>query len=234
MKQVTGNNSATSPFRVSIQQSLDGHSFSRPEPAEWPEAEKTAAGQTVRESQNTAEELKNTTETEYTENRACVEVELCLPKVVLVPESLFEPHAARELLAANGTPADNDERVVCCGPRNGVVAVVAVNTPILEQLESRYSDRLKFSTPLLYEPEKREKTVWIDRRNTVLYTKVYLKGVLQFAEAIPVTTMEETAYFLEQLGKLFKLDEYGLVLSGNDGKNLRKWFGKKFKSVICE
>ena len=206
MKQVTGSNSASSPFGVSIQQSLDGHSFSRPEPARWPAAE----------------------------GDETLEVELILPRTLLVPEHLFDPQAARELLAANGTPAHDDEQVVCCTPRNGVVALVAVDRTILEQLEGRYPGRLNYSTPLLQEPEKREKTIWIARRENLLYTKIYRDGVLQFAEVIPAPSPEETTYFIERLAQHFPLAEYDLRLAGHDDREFRKWFGKKFKTVTCE
>ena len=206
MKLVTGSNSASSSFGVSIQQSLDGHSFSRPEPDRWPAAE--------------------TSET--------LDVELILPHTVLVPEHLFDSRTARELLAANGTPANDDERIVCCGPRNGVVALVAVDGTLLEQLETRYSGRLSLSTPLLHQPEKREKTVWITRRENLLYTKIYRDGVLQFAEVIPAPSPEETTYFIERLAQCFQPAEYDLILSGHEDRDLRKWFGKKFKTLTCE
>lgn len=206
MKQVTGSNSASSSLRVSIQQSLDGHSFSHPAPDRWPAAE----------------------------GSEMLEVELILPHTVLVPEALFDPDAAREILAANGTPAGEEEQVVCCKPQNGVVALVAVDRALLEQLEGRYPGRLNFSTPLLHDPQKHEKTIWIARRENLLYVKVYRDGLLQLAEVIPAPGPEEITYFIERLGQLFPLADFELRLSGDEDKSIRKTFGKRFKTLLCE
>ena len=74
MKQATGSNTPQSGNKVSIQLSLDGHSFSVPALPELPAGE------------------------------APVTVELLLPRTMLVPGELFDAERGAEMLAANGMP----------------------------------------------------------------------------------------------------------------------------------
>lgn len=233
MKQVTGSNPFATPERVSIQQSLDGHSFSRPVLAEIPE------GSEVRV------------------------VELILPGSMLVPERLLSEESARDLLAANGMPAAPEEQIVVCrgsvsdtcgqtsgkrlpaddaATRNGqnlqeeeeaVVALVAVEKRILHEIRERFPEA-RFTTPLLDKPLSRRKGVWICRREQLLYIKVYEKGLLRMAEVIPARTEAETGYFIEKLGQILPLKEYELRITGEHVKELRKWIGKQFEKAICE
>lgn len=108
MKQETGNNQTPSTKRVSIQRSLDGHSFSRPD------LEGLAASDEP------------------------VEVELILPHTMLVPAGLFTEEAARGLLAANGTPAEADECVVVCQNVDGAVGLVAAESRLIEAVRAKF------------------------------------------------------------------------------------------------
>ena len=74
MRQATGSNTPQSGNKVSIQLSLDGHSFSVPALSELPAGE------------------------------ASVKVELLLPRTMLVPGELFDAERGAEMLAANGMP----------------------------------------------------------------------------------------------------------------------------------
>lgn len=203
MKQVTGNNSSSSQFRVSIQQSLDGHSFSRPELSQCASVETD------------------------------VEVELVVPHTVLVPETLYRDGLKEELLAANGTPAAESECVVACDPKNGCVAVAAVDAGLLQQLAERFPKR-HYTSPLEFVPQNRQKCVWMGKRGELLYTKVYDNGLLRLAEVIPAASEAEIRYFIESLAKQFPLAEYELRLTGDDPKQLRKWIGNEFEKTVCE
>ncbi len=80
MRQATGSNTPQSGNKVSIQLSLDGHSFSVPALSELPAGE------------------------------APVTVELLLPRTMLVPGELFDAERGAEMLAANGMPPTAEER----------------------------------------------------------------------------------------------------------------------------
>ena len=82
MRQATGSNTPQSGNKVSIQLSLDGHSFSVPALSELPAGE------------------------------APVTVELLLPGTMLVPGELFDAERGAEMLAANGMPPTAEEEFV--------------------------------------------------------------------------------------------------------------------------
>lgn len=204
MKQVTGSNTLPAGNKVSIQLSLDGHSFSVPALSELP-----ASGQRV-------------------------EVELLLPRTMLLPAEFFDPERAAALLAANGTPPAADECPVSSDPQAGQIAVTAVNAEALRLIVEKLGDRARFTTPLLYVPASTVKTVWMSRRAGLLYIKVYDDGSLQLAEAVCAATDTDLCYFFERLNSRFPLAEYKLLVAGDNPKETRKLLGKRFKEVICE
>ena len=94
MKQATGSNTPQSINKVSIQLTLDGHSFSAPAlSGEFP-------------------------------GDGPVEVELLTPRTMLVPEELFDKEHAGEVLAAAGMAALPGECPVWSAPQQNAVAVM--------------------------------------------------------------------------------------------------------------
>ena len=143
MRQATGSNTPQSGNKVSIQLSLDGHSFSVPALSELPAGE------------------------------APVTVELLLPRTMLVPGELFDAERGAEMLAANGMPPTAEESVVASDPEAEFVAVTAINREALRQVEEKLGDRIRYTTPLLREVQAGTPTVWAYRTAGLLYIKVY-------------------------------------------------------------
>ena len=168
MRQATGSNTPQSGNKVSIQLSLDGHSFSVPALSELPAGE------------------------------APVTVELLLPRTMLVPGELFDAERGAEMLAANGMPPTAEECVVASDPEAEFVAVTAINREALRQVEEKLGDRARFTTPLLHTPANTAKTMWMSRRAGLLYIKVYDGGELQLAEAIPAATDTDGCFPLKE------------------------------------
>lgn len=204
MRQATGSNTPQLGNKVSIQLSLDGHSFSVPALSELPAGE------------------------------APVTVELLLPRTMLVPGELFDAERGAEMLAANGMPPTAEESVVASDPEAEFVAVTAINREALRQVEEKLGDRARFTTPLLHTSANTAKTMWMSRRAGLLYIKVYDGGELQLAEAIPAATDTDAAYFFERLDGCFPLKEYELRIAGDNPKAARKLLGKRFRQTTCE
>lgn len=204
MRPVTGSNTPQAGNKVSIQRSLDGHSFSIPALADVPASHDP------------------------------VQVELLLPHTMLVPAELFDEEHAAEMLAANGMPPAADECAVCCGREEEYVAVAAISREALRLVREKLGDRARFTTPLLRTPRNAAKTVWMCRRAELLYIKVYDGGTLQLAEVVPAESDVDLVYFFERLGGVFALKEFELRIAGDNSKAARKLLGKRFKQAVCE
>ncbi len=143
MKQATGSNTPQSINKVSIQLTLDGHSFSAPAlSGEFP-------------------------------GDGPVKVELLTPRTMLVPEELFDEEHAGELLAAAGMAALPGERAVWSAPQQNAVAVMAAAEDALAAVHERLGDRARYTTPLLCVPQTSVPTVWMYYAAGLLYIKVY-------------------------------------------------------------
>ena len=115
MKQVTGSNTPQATNKVSIQLTLDGHSFSAHGlDGEFPGEEP-------------------------------VEAELLTARTMLVPEEVLGTGDAGTLLAANGMAPAAEERAVCSLPVQGIVAVMAAHREALRQVEEELGDRIRCS-----------------------------------------------------------------------------------------
>ena len=143
MKQATGSNTPQSINKVSIQLTLDGHSFSAPAlSGEFP-------------------------------GDGPVEVELLTPRTMLVPEELFDKEHAGEVLAAAGMAALPGECPVWSAPQQNAVAVMAAAENALAAVHERLGGRARYTTPLLCVPQTSVPTVWMYYAAGLLYIKVY-------------------------------------------------------------
>ncbi|AFL79274.1 hypothetical protein Alfi_3033 [Alistipes finegoldii DSM 17242] len=143
MKQATGSNTPQSINKVSIQLTLDGHSFSAPAlSGEFP-------------------------------GDGLVEVELLTPRTTLVPEEFFDEACAGELLAAAGMAALPGECPVWSAPQQNAVAVMAAAENALAAVHERLGGRARYTTPLLCVPQTSVPTVWMYYAAGLLYIKVY-------------------------------------------------------------
>lgn len=206
MKQETGNNNPQTVRKVSIQQPLDGHSFSLPE---------------LREPLGEGE---------------VAEVEMLMPRTMLAPAAMCDPadpERARAWFAACGMPLRDDECLVASDPADGIVALIAARRDVVSLLRETWGGALRFTTPLLHEPPQRETCVWIHRTAGMTWVKVYDKE-LQFAEVLSSDDDTELLYLLERLGGQFPLRDYTLYLSGAGSRDARRLAAKRFKKAICE
>ncbi len=203
MRPETGSNRLAKSKKMSIQLSLDGHTFSaRALSDSFPGEEPVA-------------------------------VELLTPRTTLVPAELFDESRAEELLAACGKAAKVGERVVCSDRQAEVVAVMAADAAVLQQVAEKLGSRAHYTTPLLRVPEQPNHTVWICRMAGLLYIKVY-EASLVLAEVLPVATESEIVYLFERLRAAFPLDKYRLQIGGEEQKRMAKLFDNHFREVVCE
>lgn len=205
MRPETGNKPSITCRKVSIQQPLDGHSFSIP------------GGVVLGEDQAVEVELLSAHTMLAPAERY---------------ESAGE-EAAAEWFAMCGMPLAGDECVVATDTVSGRVALIGVNRSLLAAMRERWGDRIRFTTPLLYGPAEPATCVRIQRTHGLTYLKVY-DSDLQFAEVLPWADDTDLLYFIGRLSGCFPLQRMELRIAGERAKEVRHLVGKRFKKAICE
>ena len=114
-------------------------------------------------------------------------------------------------------PPVKREQVVCCKPQNGVVALVAVDRAMLEQLEGRYPGRLNYSTRFARAPKTRKKQSGSPAAKPALCQSLPRRSAAT-RRGGSAPGPEEVTYFIERLGQLFPLADFELRLSGDEDK----------------
>lgn len=143
MRQATGSSAPQRINKVSIQQSLDGHSFSVP------------------------------TFDEAAASKEPVQVEVLSKRTMLVPREAFDPATVRTMLALNGTPAAEDDTVVWSDTHAPLIAVMALSAEAYTAVDAALGARARYTTPLLTTPALASMTVWMALHGGLLYIKVY-------------------------------------------------------------
>lgn len=144
MKQVTGKTkSPQGGWEVSIQHSLDGHSFSiagldsLTRVGGVQEGPAAVSGPVQDEAAPAAEQVSGAGDGAVARR---IEVEIVTPRTMLVPKELFDPECGRELLAAAGIRPAQGERIVWSDPGMEAVALMCVSEEALRQLEARLEE----------------------------------------------------------------------------------------------
>lgn len=160
-------------------------------------------------------------------------MEIITPKTIIVPEELFDPATAEEMLAVNGTPCSPTETAVYSRPfaygegRKHAVAVMALDKTKIGKTPVEYT------SPLLALISPREMSVAMRKSGSTLFFAVHTTS-LKLAEAIPVHDKADLLYLAEMLHQQFRLADFTLVVSGENAKEIKKTIGKRFNKTICE
>lgn len=202
MRQVTGSNQPLATDKVSIQQSLNGHSFSLPNLVEPSEG-------------------------------VPMEVEILTRHTMLVPVTIYQAGQGEQMLAINGLAVGSEECVVASEAVQEQVAIMALPKRIHQLLTNKYGEQVRFTTPLLHTINASKPTLWLHYSSGYLFAKLYHKEGLQLAEVIPAESEEEVCYFLERLDTLYPLKSLCL-LTGKEQKEIQRWAGKRFQTMLCE
>ena len=201
MRPVTGSNPAQSSNYVSIQLTLGGHSFS--------------IATLPADVCNSSEPL------------LCV---IDTPRVTLIPAEIFDSSIADSYLALNGITCRKDEKCVYSEACNGMVAVIAIASKALNELRSKFGERVHFTTPLLdstHQEEKKALIISCSEHNT--YLRLYNDG-LRIAEAIETSSPNEILYYIARLSETTELGDTPIYIIGS--KATKKTVKKYYKNVI--
>lgn len=256
MKPATGNKRTPGVRKVSIQQPLDGHSFSLPAvpglreeevvevelltphtlliPAPMPTAASTEASATTSPAE-TSPTPPTAAATDAAEPAPSSETTSPTEAAETIPylDPATDPTRAKAWFAACGMPLDDDTEVVATDPCEGRRALLGVRRELLSQLRETWGPATRFTTPLLFEPAAARRCVWLLRRGGLTCVKVYDR-TLELAEVLPTDADADLSYFMQRLAGCFPLKEYTLRVAGRDAKTVRRLLGRHFKHTRLE
>lgn len=203
MRPVTGSNRYPLYNDVSIQFTLGGHSFSALNPSK-----------------------------EILESEQRVLFEIATPRVTLVPHEAFDNAIAADYLAAVGLACRAGEVTVCSEMQASVVAVMAIEKSLLDQIVSTFGERACFVSPLLDESHDNLRGIYVQIIEECCFVRLLDNG-LQLAEAWEVKTVDDVLYGVARLCQTLTSGQTTPIYIKGD-KAAAKLLKRYFKEVVCE
>ena len=152
-------------------------------------------------------------------------------RVTLVTPQIASELSAADILAINGQSPLLDEIAVLSSEVDNKIAVIAVNQSAYEQLNSRFGNRLHFTSPLLSVSHSDEVALAIEVSDNNYYIRLYNNG-LQVAEALELCSGEELLYYVANILEIAAVNIPYIYIKGA-AKDTVKLL-KKYYKVICE
>lgn len=134
-------------------------------------------------------------------------VSLDSAKTILLPASFYEKGLEEDYLRFNGMEIEAGERAVASEPCNGMVAVMGVpvrNIPPESEC---------FTSPLLSITHGRKRDINIFLTSENAHIAVWDKGLCK-AEVLPDRSADSLLYYMQVLGREFKLRKFDIYVSG--------------------
>lgn len=151
-------------------------------------------------------------------------------KTVLVPSEVFEKESAANYLSLAGLGCAETECAVYSDPQRQQIAVMAIDKNCCRQL-TETTDRLVFTSPLLFQPKFSGPSLWLLHTDGLLYVKLY-DNILRLAEVVRAQGTTDILYYLGRLDRMFSLKTYPLCLTGSS--TLARQLRRYFRDVRCE
>jgi hypothetical protein len=152
------------------------------------------------------------------------------PKTILVPLEFHRPGREAALLALGGMAPGDDEAVVVSDAREGMVAVMAVASSVARQLER---GGVEVTSPLLDVACEGggDRVVNIALAGTNAYLAVREGGRTAMAEALPDNSPDSILYYMQVVGRRFKLRRFHIRVWGEGAAEVVSLLGQYFKRV---
>jgi hypothetical protein len=161
-------------------------------------------------------------------------------KAVLVPAELYEPGAETEYLRFNGMALAVDEVALASKEQDGIVAVMAVPASEWSLHKDEYerggvsatSPLLAIATARGQEGKRGGRAVDILLTAENVYIAVWEKG-LRMAEALPDNSPDSILYYMQVLGRGFKLRKFDVFVDGEHAGIVCDVLRRYYKNVKC-
>lgn len=234
MMQVTGSNiSDNCENRIlSIQLSLSGLYFSVARGSKVSSLTFLSYYKQMSEAANVANALNSNAQ--LSEQYSCVNVVLDSVDSVIIPESLFDPDNARNILTIDGVELTKDDRVVVSDSVDGMVAVVKYDATVIDVLTHRFAN-VCFRTPLLVNATDKKNAIIATINDNLLSLSCKHNGKLLYAESLSYTNGEEVCYFVESVRSKLGLDKkFPIYIGGDSATKYMKLLTRSFQNIHLE
>ena len=157
-------------------------------------------------------------------------------RTVLVPVDIYERGGEEELLRFNGMALAAGEVAVVSEPQDGIVAVMVVSADEWNLYKDRYErGEVIVASPLLTvatgRGQKRARGRFVDILMTSenVYFAVWERG-LKMAEVLPDNSVDSILYYLQVVGRRFKLGKFYINVAGEKAgfvvDTMRRYYGR--------
>ncbi len=151
-------------------------------------------------------------------------------RTILMPAYLYEKGVEADYLRFNGMEMSAGETALVSEPHAGIIAVMAVGTAVAVMAAAEFGPEVRFTSPLLevVSGRKRDLNIMLTEEN--VYIAVWEKG-LRMAEALPDNSADSLLYYLQVLGRRFKLRRFSINISGDGAAEAGRLLGGYFPKV---
>ncbi len=151
----------------------------------------------------------------------------------LVPAEMFDPERAAAYLELAGMAARPSQTVVTSDPAADIVAIMALDSSVLECLGEKIREKIHFTSPLLHTPAHTRSVLWLETDSSLLYIKVYdAEGRLRLAEVFTAAGEDELLYYLTRLRDIHGTET--ILLAADTPKPVGRLVREHFRKVLCE
>ncbi|MFI3248341.1 MAG: hypothetical protein R3Y39_04355 [Rikenellaceae bacterium] len=166
------------------------------------------------------------------ESDAFLRVELLTKRAALVPRSVLEQSSAERELAAMGIMVDGGDDEVLMVEDRDLISLLVVPRGVKSYMESNFSGRYEFKTPLLHRPVCADAHMLLDVCEGLTTIKVYEKGWrLQFVDIYETPSIASAVYWAQRLSSVLNLGRSSLYIYRCSGA-LDRLLGSNFKKIL--
>lgn len=166
------------------------------------------------------------------DNSPVVRVTLDTDQVVLIPAELFKTELAESYLKINACPIEAGQCVVVSAEVEGIVAVMGWSGEQIDDLKSKYADRLEFYSPILDSiARKQTNSLSLILSENRLYVTLY-NDKLEYAECLPCESSSDILYYIDNMKNLFGLEKRAIYIYGEQAKQLVRTVKQYYKRVV--
>ncbi|MDR2886361.1 MAG: DUF3822 family protein [Rikenellaceae bacterium] len=160
-----------------------------------------------------------------------VEVEVDTDRLILLPNTAYEPGMEEGYLAVNNISYRSDEAVVI-SPSFGIRAIMIAPRDLVEFLNNQWEGRVSYTSPILESIYRKKRgTLEVNLTRRFAYFTV-IEDKLDYAEVFPYEGVPDLLYYLKRLETSYNLQNCTILVMGHQASAVIKKLAGYYRSVI--